>query len=66
MCLFLTYSEPTTFMHEFILDSRYSLVSQSQHARMSSESVNGDGCGVGWYLEHDDEIPGTFVSIEPP
>ena len=65
MCRFLAYSGPSTFMQEFLLDSSYSLVNQSKHARMRFEPVNGDGFGVGWYPLHDDPIPGTFVSIEP-
>ena len=65
MCRFLSYSGPTTFMQELLLDSSYSLVNQSKHARMRFEPVNGDGFGVGWYPEHEDSVPGTFVSIEP-
>ncbi len=65
MCRFLAYSGPSTFMQEFLLDSSYSLVNQSKHARMRFEPVNGDGFGVGWYPLHEDPVPGTFVSIEP-
>jgi len=65
MCRFLAYSGPSTLMQPWLLDSSYSLVSQSRHARMRFEPVNGDGFGVGWYPAHDDPIPGTFVSIEP-
>ena len=52
-------------MQDLLLDSSYSLVRQSRHARMRFEPVNGDGFGVGWYPEHGDPVPGTFVSIEP-
>ena len=52
-------------MQELLLDSPNSLVSQSKHARMRHEAVNGDGFGVGWYPTHEDPEPGTFVSIEP-
>jgi len=65
VCRFLAYSGPSTFMQAFLLDSSYSLVNQSKHARMRYEPVNGDGFGVGWYPLHDDPLPGTFVSIEP-
>lgn len=65
MCRFLAYSGPPTLMQDLLLDSSYSLVRQSRHARMRFEPVNGDGFGVGWYPEHDDAEPGTFVSIEP-
>lgn len=65
MCRFLAYSGPSTTMQELLLDSPYSLVSQSRHARMRFEPVNGDGFGVGWYPDHHDPVPGSFVSIEP-
>jgi len=65
MCRFLAYSGPPTLMQELLLDSAYSLVRQSRHARMRFEPVNGDGFGVGWYPQHDDPEPGTFVSVEP-
>lgn len=65
MCRFLAYSGPPTLMQELLLDSAHSLVAQSRHARMRFEPVNGDGFGVGWYPEHADPKPGTFVSIEP-
>jgi glutamine amidotransferase len=65
MCRFLAYSGPPTLMQNLLLDSSYSLVRQSRHSRMRFEPVNGDGFGVGWYPQHDDTTPGTFVSIEP-
>jgi len=65
MCRFLAYDGPPTLMQGLLLNSAYSLVNQSRHARMRFEPINGDGVGVGWYPEHDDPEPGTFVSIEP-
>lgn len=65
MCRFLAYNGPSTLMHDFLFDHSYSLVNQSKRARMRHDPVNGDGFGVGWYPEHDDRIPGAFVSIEP-
>ena len=65
MCRFIAYSGPPTPMQELLLESSYSLVSQSRRARMRFEPVNGDGFGVGWYPTHADPVPATFVSIEP-
>jgi len=65
MCRFLAYNGPSTLMQDYLFDPSYSLVNQSKRARMSHEPVNGDGFGLGWYPEHDDKIPGAFVSIEP-
>lgn len=56
---------PGTTMQELIFNTSNSLVEQSKHAKMRYEPTNGDGFGVGWYPMHDDNEPGTFVSIEP-
>ncbi len=65
MCRFIAYSGDTTFMNTLIFDASNSLVQQSKKAKMRVNPLNGDGFGIGWYPEHGDSIPGTFVSIEP-
>ena len=65
MCRFLAYHGPATNMQDTLLESSYSLVEQSKRARMRFEPINGDGFGMGWFPDHDDPLPGTFVSIEP-
>lgn len=64
MCRFLAYSGSPILMEELIFNAENSLVNQSKHATMRNNPLNGDGFGLGWYPDHD-EIPGTFVSIEP-
>jgi len=65
MCRFLAYSGKTTMMEELVFNASNSLVNQSKKSTMRVNPLNGDGFGIGWYPEHDDKIPGTFVSIEP-
>ena len=61
MCRWLAY------IGEVLLDELYkpknSLSVQSLHSRLSAETTNGDGFGVGWY--GSTHIPGVFHSIEP-
>ncbi|PKH88152.1 class II glutamine amidotransferase [Colwellia sp. Bg11-28] len=65
MCRFIAYSGERIFMNTLIFDASNSLVQQSKKAKMRVNPLNGDGFGVGWYPEHGDPIPGTFVSVEP-
>ena len=65
MCRFIAYSGDRIFMNTLIFDASNSLVQQSKKAKMRVNPLNGDGFGVGWYPEHGDPIPGTFVSVEP-
>lgn len=65
MCRFLAYSGDSTFMDSLIFNESNSLVQQSKKAKMRVNPLNGDGFGIGWYPEHNDPNPGTFVSIEP-
>ena len=65
MCRFIAYSGKSIFMKTLIFDASNSLVQQSKKAKMRVNPLNGDGFGVGWYPDHGDPIPGTFVSVEP-
>jgi len=65
MCRFIAYSGDRTLMDTLIFSVSNSLVQQSKKAKMRINPLNGDGFGIGWYPEHDDPIPGTFVSVEP-
>lgn len=65
MCRFIAYAGESTFMNALIFDASNSLVQQSKKSKMRVNPLNGDGFGIGWYPEHDDPIPGTFVSVEP-
>ncbi|GLX79785.1 class II glutamine amidotransferase [Thalassotalea insulae] len=65
MCRFIAYTGEITLMEDLLFNAENSLVRQSKQAKMRVNPLNGDGFGVGWYPTHSDELPGTFVSIEP-
>ena len=65
MCRFIAYSGPATVMKDYLFSASNCLVNQSKKSTMRANPLNADGFGIGWYPEHNDETPGTFVSIEP-
>ncbi len=63
MCRWIAYlGEPTT-PDKFLFETEYCLVAQSQAARKSAATVNGDGFGLGWYER--EKTPGVFRDVLP-
>ena len=63
MCRWIAYlGEPTT-PDRFLFETEYCLVAQSQAARKSVATVNGDGFGLGWYER--ERTPGVFRDVLP-
>ncbi len=63
MCRFLAYSGRPRFLDALLIAPRFSLIDQSLAAREAKATVNGDGCGVGWYNRRPE--PGLYRSIMP-
>lgn len=63
MCRWLAYSGAPIFIDEALFMPEHSLINQSQHARASATTINGDGFGVGWYGKR--EFPGVFKDVRP-
>src|ERR1700754_4036126 len=63
MCRWMAYRGPTVRLDSLLYDPPHSLIEQSRHARLSSESFNGDGFGLGWYA--DAPAPGVYRSLMP-
>ncbi len=63
MCRWLAYSGSPVLLHDLLFKPENSLVTQSRHARMGVEPINGDGFGVGWYGAVRE--PGLYHSTEP-
>jgi glutamine amidotransferase len=63
MCRWLAYSGAPILIGEVLYGGTTSLIDQSLHSRLGSETTNGDGFGVGWYGAPD--TPGVFRSVEP-
>ncbi|HEX9030742.1 MAG TPA: class II glutamine amidotransferase [Streptosporangiaceae bacterium] len=63
MCRWLAYSGSPILLTNVLYTPVHSLIDQSMHSRLGSETTNGDGFGLGWYT--DAPTPGVFRSIEP-
>jgi predicted glutamine amidotransferase len=63
MCRWLAYSGSPLLLEDLLRKPEHSLIDQSLHARLGATTTNGDGFGVGWYI--DGEMPGLFRSVEP-
>ena len=63
MCRWLAYSGSPLQLDELLYKPRHSLIDQSLHAKLGSQTTNGDGFGVGWYDERS--APALYKSVEP-
>ncbi|MFK0255011.1 class II glutamine amidotransferase [Streptomyces sp. NPDC090445] len=51
MCRWLAYSGSPMLLDTILYRPKHSLIDQSLHARMGVETTNGDGFGIGWYMD---------------
>lgn len=65
MCRFIAYLGKPIMADELLLKPTNSLVHQSFHAGEMPEMLNGDGFGIGWYVQSISERPGLFRAITP-
>lgn len=65
MCRFIAYIGHPIIIHDPLFKPKNSLIKQSIHARETTEPLNGDGFGLGWYVPTIDPIPAVFKSIQP-
>ncbi len=66
MCRWLAYSGSPILLEELLYRPQHSLIDQSRHAKMGVETANGDGFGVGWYVDDAAEpTPALFRSVSP-
>jgi hypothetical protein len=63
MCRWLAYSGSRILLEELLYKPAYSLIDQSIHSRLGATTTNGDGFGVGWYV--DDPPPDVFRAVGP-
>jgi predicted glutamine amidotransferase len=63
MCRWLAYSGSPIRLEELLYKPAHSLIDQSMHARLGATTTNGDGFGVGWYV--DGGAPGVFRAVGP-
>lgn len=66
MCRWLAYAGEPVQPARLVLETEHSLVAQARSSPLGSETVNGDGFGLGWYRSRGPaERPALFRSIEP-
>ena len=65
MCRFVAYLGRPIPINNVIAKPQYSLIQQSQHAKESIVTLNGDGFGIAWYQPDVHPEPALFRSILP-
>jgi predicted glutamine amidotransferase len=65
MCRWNAYIGQPLVIAELLYRTRHGLIDESLHSRMGAETTNGDGFGVGWYLERDRALPARYRSVNP-
>ena len=65
MCRWNAYIGQPLVIGELLYRTRHGLIDESLHSRMGVETTNGDGFGVGWYLERDRTLPARYRSVNP-
>ncbi len=65
MCRWLAYNGNPIRMHSLLFEPEHSLIDQSLSSRMSVSTTNGDGFGLGWYVQDDGRPPGMFKDLRP-
>ncbi len=65
MCRFLAYLGTSIIIDALIYQPKNSLVQQSFHAREIKDPLNGDGFGMGWYVQSISETPAVYTSAMP-
>ncbi len=63
MCRWLAYTGSPVSVGAFLLEPQHSLIDQSLHAQMGTQTTNGDGFGLGWY--DDAGEPALYHSVTP-
>ncbi len=65
MCRFLAYIGTPIIIDELLVKPVNSLINQSYDAEEMSQTLNGDGFGLGWYNKEVRSNPGLFRAITP-
>lgn len=65
MCRWNAYIGHPLLIDELLFRTDHGLIDQSLHARMGVETTNGDGFGLGWYMEANRTDPARYRSVTP-
>jgi glutamine amidotransferase len=64
MCRWIAYSGTPIALSQVLSEPQHSLIDQSLHSRMGVETTNGDGFGIGWYMQ-DVSTPAVVRDVGP-
>jgi predicted glutamine amidotransferase len=65
MCRWNAYFGEPLLIDELLYGTKHGLIDESLHSRMGAETTNGDGFGLGWYVEGRRENPARYRSVNP-
>ena len=65
MCRWNAYAGQPIVIAELLYRTKHGLIDESLHARLGVDTTNGDGFGVGWYLDPDRTLPARYRSVNP-
>jgi predicted glutamine amidotransferase len=65
MCRWNAYFGGPLLIDELLYRTKHGLIDESLHSRMGAETTNGDGFGIGWYLEGKLDSPARYRSVNP-
>ena len=65
MCRWNAYFGQPVRVDELLFNTQHSLIDQSLHSKLGVETTNGDGFGLGWYRDADDDAPARYRTVTP-
>jgi glutamine amidotransferase len=65
MCRWNAYIGQPLAIEELLFKTQHGLIDQSLHSRMGAETTNGDGFGLGWYVDGHEDEPGRYRNTAP-
>ena len=65
MCRWNAFFGQPVLIDELLFRTQHSLIDQSLHSRMGVETTNGDGFGLGWYVDGNGGTPARYRSVTP-
>jgi predicted glutamine amidotransferase len=65
VCRWNAYFGEPLLLDELLYRTQHGLIDESLHSRMGAETTNGDGFGLGWYVDGKRNSPARYRSINP-
>jgi len=65
VCRWNAYFGEPLLLDELLYRTQHGLIDESLHSRMGAETTNGDGFGLGWYVDGKRDSPARYRSINP-